>query len=225
MTNTESTVAEPDSPLWGHSELTRERLIDAAVQLVEEEGLEALTLRRLGARCGVSAMTPYRHIKTKEELLGALADRYLSELSLADPTESTWDEYLRNLFRAVLAILKRYPALATIVGKQHVNGLAGFRAGEAVLAVLDDAGLPPDVAIAGFASLTAFTVGFAMQEMPSPAREAQFAERRATVNELPVHQFPHVRAHSDAFVNRASDRNFEIGLELMISGLRAAARA
>jgi AcrR family transcriptional regulator len=223
VTNTESLAAEPE-PLWGHSELTRERLIDVAVQLVEEQGLEALTLRRLGARCGVSAMTPYRHIKTKEELLGALADRYLSELDLPQPTECAWDEYLRRLFRAVLAILMRHPALVTIVGKQHVNGLAGFRAGEAVLSVLDGAGLPPDVAIAGFASLTAFTVGFAMQEMPSPAREAQFAERLATVNELPADEFTHVRAHADAFVNRASDHNFEIGLNLMISGLRVAAR-
>src|SRR5262245_14345381 len=71
-------------------ELARGAVIGAAAGLVAERGYAGLTMRALAQRCGVPTMTLYRHVRTKEDILGALADRVLADLVLPEPGTLTW---------------------------------------------------------------------------------------------------------------------------------------
>src|SRR5258705_13417112 len=101
-------------------ELTREDVIDAAAELVAERGYAGLSMRALASRCGVATMTLYRHVRTKEDLLGALADRALGELAVPVPGTLTWREEIATVFRSMHYLLLAHPYLGDIAAKQHV---------------------------------------------------------------------------------------------------------
>src|ERR1700680_4352715 len=92
-------------------ELTRQDVINAAAELVVERGYAGLNMRDLAQRCGVSTMTLYRHVRTKEDLMGALADRVLGELRLPAPGTLSWEDELTAVFRSVHDLLMEHPEL------------------------------------------------------------------------------------------------------------------
>jgi AcrR family transcriptional regulator len=203
------------------STLTRERVVEVAAQLVEERGIDALSMRALADRCGVATMTLYRHVATKDELLALLADRMFEAIDLPVPGEQGWEADVRAVMGATRAVLLANPELATIVARRHVNVTAAYRGAEVVLRALREAGLDADAAVSGFAALTTFTVGFVQQEVSIPERSAQLANRWVAVQELPADEFPNVRESADAFLHRDTRRHFEMGLDLMIRGIAA----
>lgn len=201
--------------------LTHDRVVEEAAALVDEAGVDALNMRVLAERLGVSAMTPYRFVGSKEQLLARLADRYMGEVELPTGTV-TWEDRVREVFRSVRRVLLRHPALAAIVATQRVNGLSSYRGAEVVLAALDEAGLPDDVAVSAFASLTAFTVGFAQREVAGA--QDQLPERMATLGLLRAGEFPHVTRSAAELLSRDSEQHFETGLNLLIIGIKGVAR-
>src|SRR5258708_1321655 len=108
-------------------ELTREDVIDAAAELVADRGYAGLNMRALAERCGVSTMTLYRHVRTKEDLMGALADRVLGELELPPPGARTWQDDVATVFTSLHDLLLAHPELVEIAAKQHVAGAAPYR--------------------------------------------------------------------------------------------------
>jgi AcrR family transcriptional regulator len=138
-------------------------VVTEAAAIVDELGIDGLNMRLLAERLGVSAMTPYRFVGGKEQLLATLADQFMSEVEL--PASGTWDDRVRGVFRSVRTVLLRHPALAVIVASQRVNGSSSYSGAETVLAALEEAGLPPETGVSAFASLTAFTVGFVQREI------------------------------------------------------------
>src|ERR1700730_2382905 len=112
------------------SELTREDVIDAAADLVTARGYAGLSMRALAQRCGVATMTLYRHVRTKEDLMGALADRVLGNLGLPTPGTLPWEQELASVFRSVHDLLMEHPELVEIAAKQYVAGEAAYRGAE-----------------------------------------------------------------------------------------------
>src|SRR5437763_8087546 len=96
------------------SELTREDVIDAAAELVAEHGYAGLNMRALADRCGVATMTLYRHVRTKEDMLGALANRLFEELDLPEPGGASWQEDIATVLRSMHRVLTEHPELAEI---------------------------------------------------------------------------------------------------------------
>src|SRR5882757_3674512 len=107
--------------------LTLESIVDAAAELIDADGLDALTMRRLAERCGVGAMTLYGYVRTKEELLGALADRFLSEIERPPVDDVAWGEQVASIFRSVRHTFLDHPELARIVALQPLHGVAAYR--------------------------------------------------------------------------------------------------
>jgi AcrR family transcriptional regulator len=206
----------------GARTLTREKVVAAAAAIVDERGVETLNMRLLAERLGVSSMTPYRYVESKEDLLGALADQYMSEVELPGDA-MPWDTRVRAVFRSLREVLLRHPALAAIVAVQRVNGPASYRGAEVVLSALDDAGLTPDEGVGMFAALSAFTVGFVQQEIPIVTRLAQHHDRVNAVHDLPPGEFPHIARSAEAFIGRDTEAHFELGLDALIAGIRARA--
>jgi AcrR family transcriptional regulator len=205
-------------------ELTREGVIDAAADLVAERGYSGLTMRALADRCGVPTMTLYRHVRTKEDLLGALADRVLGELQFAGPGTLTWQEELAAVFRSVHDLLLAHPEIAQIAGRQPVAGQAAYRGAEVVLAALRRAGIEGEPAASAFGTLFAFTLGFVQQQLLSSA-PGSLGRRQAVLERLPLDDFDNLSRLGAVFLLRSSSRHFEDGLDLIIRGLESKTRA
>src|SRR5260370_3890124 len=126
-------------------------------------------MRTLAERCGVATMTLYRHVRTKEDLLGALADRALSELDLPAPGSLTWQDEIATVFRSMHDLLLAHPDLVDIAARQHVAGEAAYRGAEVVLDALRRAGIEGEQAASAFATLFAFTLGVAPQQRAAPS--------------------------------------------------------
>jgi len=205
------------------SELTREDVIDAAAELVAERGYAGLSMRALAQRCGVATMTLYRHVRTKEDLLGALTDRVLAELELPAPGTLTWQEQLATVFRSVHDLLLEHPDVVEIAVRQHVAGEAAYRGAEVVLDALRRAGIEGEAAASAFAALFAFTLGFTQQQLQASGPGAGLAHRQAVLERLPVDDFDNLSRLGGVFLLRHSDRHFDDGLDLIIRGLASKA--
>jgi len=201
------------------SELTRDDVIEAAAELVAERGYAGLNMRALAGRCGVATMTLYRHVRTKEDLMGALADRVLGELRLPTPGVLEWREELAAVFRSLHGLLLEHPELVEIAAKQHVAGEAAYRGAEVVLNALRRAGIEGEPAASAFATLFAFTLGFVQQQLFSSTRGPGLARRLAVLERLPVDDFEDLSRLGGVFLMRHSDRHFEDGLDVIIRGL------
>jgi TetR/AcrR family tetracycline transcriptional repressor len=204
-------------------ELTRQDVIDAAAALVADRGYAGLTMRALAQRCGVPTMTLYRHVRTKEDLLGALADRVLGQLELPEPGTLSWQEELAAVFRSVHDLLLAHPDIAQVAARQPVAGEAAYRGAEVVLDALRRAGIEGEPAASAFATLFSFTLGFVQQQLLSSAT-GSLARRQAVLERLPLDDFDNLSRLGAVFLLRSSDRHFEDGLDLIIRGLESKAR-
>jgi AcrR family transcriptional regulator len=136
--------------------LTREKLFERALAIVDEEGLEALTMRRLAADVGVKAPSLYNHVSGKSELIeGALACMR-AEMRLPDPAPEDWRELMEVVFLAYRRVLAAHPNMMPLAGRR----LEGD--GDSGLAFLTEQGFSRDVAVELWQSLAAVVLGFSM---------------------------------------------------------------
>lgn len=202
--------------------LSREAVIDAAAAIIEERGYAGVNMRAIADRCGVATMTLYRHVRTKEDVLGALADRVLEHLEVPPPGGGPdWREDIATVLRSMRALLLEHRELAEIAARLHVNNLATFRGTEAMLDALRRAGVEGDAAVSAFAALIAFTRGCALQQDDS-ATPAELGQRLMVLESLPADEFPNVTSLGTKLLLRDSDRHFEAGLRLLLEGIAVA---
>lgn len=146
--------------------LTRDEILDAALRIVDADGLAALTMRRLGDALGVDAMMIYRHVANKEALLDLTVERMRSEMDLAAELPRNPSEMLEAIFSEYRRVLAAHPNMLPLATRRTDPAeLSG-------LEFLIDQGLDCDDAVELYQSLTAFTVGFAL--LGSPVAESQW---------------------------------------------------
>ena len=216
-----TTPLRPADEAPGSTGLTRESIVDAAAELIDAEGFEALTMRRLAERCGVGAMTLYGYFRTKEELLAALGDRALSGVELPAEQGQTWQEQVTEVFRSVRRTFIEHPELAQIVATQPIDGVAAYRGAEVVFAAFERAGLDDEQAVAAFEALTSFTAGFTLREAARASRPEQSGERLGRIQSLPADEFPHVVGLAGLLASRDLEQRFEEGLAMLIRGMES----
>ncbi|MDB5976850.1 MAG: Transcriptional regulator, TetR family [Nevskia sp.] len=204
--------------------LTLSQIIDAAIGLIHRDGFDALSMRKLAQQCDVGVMTLYGHVRTKEELLTAIAERFFSELRVPN-RRLGWQQQLKEIFRSVHRVFVEHPELAQIVARQHINTTAAFRGAELAFAAMHQAGLDAEDAMSAFIALTAFTAGFAQRQMNLERQPAIAARRLAMLRELPASEFQHVSQLATLFVRGPTERDFETGLDFLIRGIASKVRA
>jgi AcrR family transcriptional regulator len=203
-------------------ERRRRPIVGAAREVIASDGFEALTMRRLAERCGVGAMTLYGYVRTKEDLLGALADTYLAEVDLPEG-DLPWQEQIAGVFRSVHHVFLAHPELVQIVATQPLEGAAALRGAEVVLAALRRAGLDGQEAVSAFDALVSYTAGFTQRDAAARARAARPGERLVRIRELAAAELSHVTDVAGLLVARDSERRFEGGLDLLIRGVASRA--
>jgi len=198
------------------SHVTHQAIVDAAAAIVATRGYDGLNMRALAAEFDVAPMTLYRHVRTKDDLLAALADRMLAELKL--PPASEWRRELKSIFQSIHRLLLANPELAEIAIRRPIAGENAYRGAERVLEVLQRGGLEGEAAVSAFSALTVFTQGFALQQIYMSSH-AQLGDRLAALELLPADEFPLVKTIGTRFLLRDSDQHFDDGLDALIRGL------
>jgi AcrR family transcriptional regulator len=204
-----------------HPALDRERIVDAGLRIVDAEGVEALSLRRLATDLGVTPMAVYWHVRDKAELLDLIGERML-EMVDVPPAEGDWRRQLRDVHRAMLEPLLAHPnAVELMVGRARY-GPAGIALFERILGILRGAGLSPRAAFDAYQSLYLFQLGFTATVRRSPEfREAQRQGVQYLASLDPA-SFPAI-GESVGFIGaRSLVDQHEIGLDVVIEGIAAA---
>src|SRR5262245_45797008 len=171
--------------------LDLETIVAAAAELVADQGFDALTMRALAERLGVTAMSLYRYVGTKEELLLILAARALGDLELPEPGKLPWKEEIAETFRSMHHLLLAHPEFAHIAASQPVDALVAQRAMEQVLATLQREGLDDEEAVNAYDALVSFARGFTQRHAKRPEAAPSF-DRLAGMRDLSSNEFPHV---------------------------------
>jgi AcrR family transcriptional regulator len=198
--------------------LSAQEIVDAAAELVETDGFEALSMRSLAARFDVTPMALYGYFATKDELLTALTERRFSELELPDDSLA-WDERVKEVFRSVHRLLVSHPELAEIVARHHLSAMSAFRGAEVVFDAFHRAGLASRDAVSAFVSLTCFTTGFSQRQAHIDANPTMRMQRLDQLQGLPSGEFQRLAEIASLMVGGLSDEAFEDGLDLLLRGI------
>lgn len=208
------------SPRGRARKLTREEIADAALELIDREGFEALTMRRLARELEVGAMTLYGYFRDKDELLDCALDRAARRFSFVKG-EGPWRPRLRELIHTMMQALTEHPGAVEVRVRRPILNPGALRAGEAGIAILREAGFDTAEAAAGWRLLFTFTFGYAAFSAAEPSAEQQ-AEWRRQLAALPVESYPVLSGEPASVVPWMAGRQpFEHGLELILDGLEA----
>jgi len=195
-------------------------VVAAALKVIEVDGGEALTMRRVADEIGVSASALYGYVANKEELVQLVLEQIVSELPIPAPGGG-WRDVVRTFAHEMLAVFERHPGVAALTMGRVPFGPSMLKGGEYILGQLRAAGLPDQVA-AFAGDLGSLYVGaFALEREVTPIAEpAEFAKQAGSwLKSLPRDQFPNTVELADQLVGGTADARFEWGLDVLIRGL------
>jgi TetR/AcrR family transcriptional regulator, tetracycline repressor protein len=202
--------------------LTREQVVEAALSLADEQGLEALTFANLAQRLQCGVMTIYGYVDSKEELLDAIAQRGIRDLRLQRPLADDAEAILLAWGRALRETLIQHPALPVLFLARAVVGPGIIRGVEALMTRLTLAGLPAARAVHAIYAVLTYATGYAAWEIPrtvmQPADQYSAAWRREFAALSPA-DFPLVGGALNELSEVAGLTQFEIGLTAIAAGL------
>jgi len=212
-------ATRPRSPR--RAPLSRERIVAAALALVERDGLEALSMRNLGRELRCEAMSLYHVFPSKQHLVDALVEQALGSLEFPDPGLPA-AERLRGIFHAYRAMAHRYARLFPLVAVHRLNTPWGVRLIERMLQAVRDVVGDDELAARYFRAGGYYLMGAALDETSGYARGPSAAE--PVSDEFIARECP-LLARSARYFQRAEwDRTFELGLEAMLAAIEQSTR-
>jgi AcrR family transcriptional regulator len=199
--------------------LSREQVLDAALRLVDRDGVAALSMRRLGAELGVEAMTVYHYLPNKDALLDGIVERVMAqaETGLAD---GPWDQALTSYARSLRATLLRHPGAVLLVATRPAVTPETLRTAERGLTLLCDAGFPVGRALDTLNALTLFVVAHAASVVSTAAVNSAAAEgSQDYVADLDEREFPLLTRAARSSAGTDDRTRFEFAIAAFIRGL------
>jgi AcrR family transcriptional regulator len=202
--------------------LNRAQIVRTAIELLDADGVDGLSMRRLGQRLGSGATSVYWHVGNKDNLVGLAADEVFGELDLPDPAVAGWRDALAASSRALRSAIVRHPWLVPVLGSRpDVHGPHVARYQHHSLLACELAGfVGADLDHAG-GTVFAFVLGAVWGEAPSPAAPDGTFERARAFAE----PFPALLARYDALAGAdpaaVREESFEFGLAVVLDGLAA----
>jgi len=219
----------------GRHRLTRDRIVDEAIALVDAEGVNALTMRRLGARLGGEAMALYRYVNGREDLLEGVVDRLVASLEIdpgtrMEPSDG-WQAFLQWMAHNVRRLSLDHPLAFPLIATRHPAApwlrppLRSLAVVEEFLNGLMQRGFTEDQAVWAYRTYTSFLLGHLLLE--SAARGAQFSGPETPLDEggahqpnddgtLPLDAFPTVQRLAPKLEEDRVEVDFEEALEALL---------
>lgn len=205
--------------------LDRSRVLAAAISLADEQGVEALSMRKLARQLGFEVMSLYNHVANKDDLLDGMVDLVAAEID--DPPEGLpWRDAVRHVAVSAHDALLRH-RWASALWTSRWPGPHRWHHMETLLAVLADADFPDDVADLAFHAVTLHVNGFTQQQISYRAQAPQEEEMYARFrNEVSADEHPHVVAHVQYHIDQQVPTDeFGFVLDLILDGLERARTA
>lgn len=213
--------------------LTRDRIVDAAIELLDADGVDGLSMRRLGQRLGSAATAMYWHVGNKENLLALACDRVWDELPLPDPHTLGWRPAAGAQVHEAHAMFRRHRWLVRVMTGQLVYGPGIARYRDHAYAIYEAAGFAGAELDWALHTVFTFLLGQATADTTDAGMRQDFAgedgERRleeivSSAREI-AGRFPRLSARIAALEGAdqadLSDRGFDFGLETILDGLQA----
>lgn len=225
-------AAEPKRRAPRERALSREAIASAALEVVDSEGLDAVTMRRVAQKLGTGAASLYAHVAGKEELLELLVDRVIGEFEIPAGTDSgNWQQHLKQGLREMRAVMAAHGDIARATFARVPLGENALRGVEWLSRTLRAGGLPDQVVAYACDLLPMYVTAIAYEdslyahENVGPEQFAQYIEEmRAYFQSLPPERFPNVVSLAVPMTaGGEGDERFEFGLEVLIRGLAAMA--
>jgi TetR/AcrR family tetracycline transcriptional repressor len=211
--------------------LTKATVAECALRLADEEGLEAVTIRRLAKERGVTPMALYWHFKNKDELLLGMVDHALSGVRANPGTGAPWQKRLRAVFETVIEVMRTHPSLPDLMHAVDKTQTESFtRATNDTLALLTDAGFTIDEGywVAGYLLNAAIGLVAGQPDCPASIPAEQAAEwrrqRRIQLESLPADRYPKMVELAASYRQELDlDRYYAFSIDLVIAGVEAMA--
>jgi AcrR family transcriptional regulator len=210
--------------------LSRERVLRAAIAFADVNGIDSLTMRKLGEAVGVEAMSLYNHVPSKGDLLDGMIDVVFSEIELPPDTDSdadSWKTAMRQRAISARTVLSRHRWAIGLMESRTSPGPATLRHHDAVLGCFRRAGFPLELAAHAYSALDSYIYGFALQEasLPFDTGEETAELAQAMLARFPADEYPHLAEFTFTHVLRPGydyASEYEFGLDLILDGLARA---
>ena len=213
--------------------LTKQRVLEKAVAVADKDGIEALSMRKLGQALGVEAMSLYKHVANKGELVAAMVDSVVEQFELPDD-EPAWDAAIRRCAVRAHDLLLEHPwacGLALLPSDVRTIGGPRVRYMEWLLRRLREAGFSPDLAYSAYHTIDSHIFGFTLWQLGHANASRAFApgggesteEFVARILEQMRPQYPYLAEHGEQHMAPGApsgEQEFEFGLDLILDGLQ-----
>ena len=197
--------------------LSRRRILEAAIALVDREGLEALSMRRLGAELGYEAMSIYNHVPNKAALYDGMVEVLLEGLEVP-PASRGWEARIRGAYRSFRRLALEHPNVFPLFVARPPATPDGPWLVEEFLQTLRDAGFDAETALRAFRTLSGYAFGYAMAEIRGFALEPNGT--RSGAGTLSPERFPRITELAGSLESVDRDAEFEFGLDVFFEGLK-----
>jgi AcrR family transcriptional regulator len=233
----EQDLTAPGSPAWwaarqGRAEpprrvpITLDRIVAGALELIDREGLGALSMRNLATELGTGTTTLYRHVAGKDEVLVLVADAVLAETQLRRPLEGMgWREVLEELAHSMRTVLSAHPNVAALFATAVPVGPNSLRGKELSLSVLRERGFDETLAANVYTAVAHQVLASVLQEPMNDFRAGGLgASKSLTLRDfyrsLPAGPYPHLVELADELTSRTATEEFEFGLACLLDGVQ-----
>ncbi len=212
----------------GSASLSRESTLRAALEIIDEDGIEGLSMRRLGRALGRDPMSLYRHATTKAELLDSVAETVLAELSV-DVADSDWEAQLRTVARQFRGLALAHPNVIPLLVTRPLatpiamRPLGTLRPLEAILELLIRAGFTEVDALHVYRSFFGFIQGHVLNELQELVENHEETDDllRLGLHRLPLREFPRLRSLASVLAAYDGAAELERGMDTLLTGLHA----
>jgi AcrR family transcriptional regulator len=212
--------------------ITRDAIVHTAIRLLDQHGLDALSMRRIAEELDTGAASLYWHVGSKAGLLDLIFDRVIGEVDVPEPEPQRWQEQLKEVARSTRAVILRHRDIVRISIGRIPMGPNALRLSEGLFAILRAGGIPDQLAVTAQHLLFAIINGFTLDETTElgvetegPPDEQAADAARAYLAELPAERFPNLVAVAEHFHNADKDQSFELLIDVFVEGLAARGRA
>jgi AcrR family transcriptional regulator len=211
--------ARSDSTGAPRTPLTRERVLRAAVELADTDGIESLTMRALGRALGVEAMSLYNHVRSKDDILDGIVDLIVGDIHVP-PSGTPWKTAMRERALSAHEVLLAHPWGAMLLMSRYNIGPGMTRYLDATLGRLREGGFSIEGALDAWNTLDSHLYGFTLQELNLPFEADRAPEVSAEVlPQIAAEQFPHVSEVIGHVMQQGRREEFTFGLDLILDGL------
>jgi len=207
--------------------LTRERIVEAAIKILDRDGLDAVSTRKIAEDLGTGSASLYAHVSSRDELIELMVDRIAGEIEVPEPDADHWQDQLRTYARHAQQVWAAHADIVRTSLATIPTGPGRLRVIEGLLAIMRAAGFSDQVAIWGVDRLQIYIDADTYEGWLFTAKIKQgfdvdeyIGSIREYYNKLPADRFPILASLADT-IGSASDQRFEFGLELIIAGLAA----